>query len=95
MATSQYNAFIRLLKDTEVTSQVDSGRRRAGDGLTVLAPTDAAFAGLRPPGALNRMDAHRCTRSWCCSTSCPRPILQLHDDVPDNPVSHVALVSFT
>jgi hypothetical protein len=32
MATSQYNAFIRLLKDTEVTSQVDSGRRRAGDG---------------------------------------------------------------
>ncbi|KAG0545516.1 hypothetical protein BDA96_02G368000 [Sorghum bicolor] len=55
---SQYNAFIRLLKDTEVTSQVASllDSDRNADGLTVLAPTDAAFAGLRP-GTLNRMDA--------------------------------------
>lgn len=55
---TQYNAFIRLLKDTEVTSQVTSllDSDRNADGLTVLAPTDAAFAGLSP-GTLNRMDA--------------------------------------
>ncbi|TVT98190.1 hypothetical protein EJB05_56509, partial [Eragrostis curvula] len=55
---AQYNAFTRLLKDTEVSSQVASlldGGRNA-DGVTVLAPTDAAFAGMRP-GTLNRMDA--------------------------------------
>uniref|UniRef100_A0A0D3F454 FAS1 domain-containing protein n=1 Tax=Oryza barthii TaxID=65489 RepID=A0A0D3F454_9ORYZ len=53
-----YNTFVRLLKDTEVTSQVSSllNNDRNGDGLTVLAPTDAAFGRLRP-GTLNRMDA--------------------------------------
>ncbi|TVT98194.1 hypothetical protein EJB05_56513, partial [Eragrostis curvula] len=56
---AQYNAFTRLLKDTEVSSQVASllgGGGRNADGVTVLAPTDAAFAGMRP-GTLNRMDA--------------------------------------
>ena len=53
-----YNTFVRLLKDTEVTSQVSSllNNDRNGDGLTVLAPTDAAFGRLRP-GTLNQMDA--------------------------------------
>uniref|UniRef100_A0A0E0JYX7 FAS1 domain-containing protein n=1 Tax=Oryza punctata TaxID=4537 RepID=A0A0E0JYX7_ORYPU len=53
-----YNTFIRLLKDTEVSSQVSSllNNDRNADGLTVLAPTDAAFGRLRP-GTLNRMDA--------------------------------------
>ncbi|KAF0935605.1 hypothetical protein E2562_035034 [Oryza meyeriana var. granulata] len=55
---THYNTFIRLLKDTEVTSQVSSllNNDRNADGLTVLAPTDAAFGRLRP-GTLNRMDA--------------------------------------
>uniref|UniRef100_A0A0A9AFH6 FAS1 domain-containing protein n=1 Tax=Arundo donax TaxID=35708 RepID=A0A0A9AFH6_ARUDO len=55
---TQYNAFIRLLKDTEVSSQVTSllDSDRNADGLTVLAPTDAAFSGLKT-GTLNRMEA--------------------------------------
>ncbi|KAL5207981.1 hypothetical protein ABZP36_032416 [Zizania latifolia] len=55
---NNYNTFIRLLKDTEVTSLVSSllNNDRNADGLTVLAPTDAAFGRLRP-GTLNRMDA--------------------------------------
>uniref|UniRef100_A0A0D9VF91 FAS1 domain-containing protein n=1 Tax=Leersia perrieri TaxID=77586 RepID=A0A0D9VF91_9ORYZ len=55
---THYNTFIRLLKDTEVVSQVSSllNNDRNADGLTVLAPTDAAFGRLRP-GTLNRMDA--------------------------------------
>ncbi|XP_062221171.1 fasciclin-like arabinogalactan protein 13 [Phragmites australis] len=55
---TQYNAFVRLLKDTEVTSQVTSllDSDRNADGLTVLAPTDAAFGALKP-GTLNRLDA--------------------------------------
>ncbi|XP_006648571.1 fasciclin-like arabinogalactan protein 13 [Oryza brachyantha] len=55
---THYNTFVRLLKDTEVSSQVSSllNNDRNADGLTVLAPTDAAFGRLRP-GTLNRMDA--------------------------------------
>lgn len=55
---TRYNTFIRLLKDTEVTSQVASllDSDRNADGLTILAPTDAAFGGLKS-GTLNRMDA--------------------------------------
>ncbi|TVU32325.1 hypothetical protein EJB05_24050, partial [Eragrostis curvula] len=60
MKACQYNAFMRLLKDTEVSSQVasllDGAGGRNAHGVTGLTPTDAAFAGMRP-GTLNRMDA--------------------------------------
>uniref|UniRef100_A0A0E0JYX5 FAS1 domain-containing protein n=1 Tax=Oryza punctata TaxID=4537 RepID=A0A0E0JYX5_ORYPU len=48
----QYNTLLRLLNATRVNEQVSSQLKTTYDGLTFFAPTDAAFAELRP-GTLN------------------------------------------
>ncbi|XP_006647201.1 fasciclin-like arabinogalactan protein 6 [Oryza brachyantha] len=48
----QYSTLLRLLNATRVNEQLSSQLRSTYDGLTVFAPTDAAFAALRP-GTLN------------------------------------------
>uniref|UniRef100_A0A0D9YR17 FAS1 domain-containing protein n=1 Tax=Oryza glumipatula TaxID=40148 RepID=A0A0D9YR17_9ORYZ len=48
----QYNTLLRLLNATRVGEQLGSQLKTTYDGLTFFAPTDAAFAALRP-GTLN------------------------------------------
>ncbi|KAG6508189.1 fasciclin-like arabinogalactan protein 6 [Zingiber officinale] len=49
-----YTTFLRLLRDTRVGEQIESQLNNSYNGLTVFAPTDAAFAGLKQ-GTLNRL----------------------------------------
>ncbi|KAF0934715.1 hypothetical protein E2562_028312 [Oryza meyeriana var. granulata] len=48
----QYSTLLRLLNATRVNDQLSSQLKSTYDGLTFFAPTDAAFAMLRP-GTLN------------------------------------------
>ncbi|RRT40379.1 hypothetical protein B296_00058566 [Ensete ventricosum] len=48
----QYTSFIRLIRQTRVDEQVNSQLNNSYNGLTVFAPTDNAFAGLKA-GTLN------------------------------------------
>ncbi|VFQ98915.1 unnamed protein product [Cuscuta campestris] len=50
----QYTTLIRLLKATQVGAQIDTQLNNSNQGLTVLAPTDNAFSGLKP-GTLNSL----------------------------------------
>ncbi|WOK95665.1 hypothetical protein Cni_G04372 [Canna indica] len=50
----QYTAFIRLLQQTRVDEQINSQLNNSFNGLTVFAPTDNAFSGLKP-GTLNSL----------------------------------------
>ncbi|KAI4304681.1 hypothetical protein MLD38_040157 [Melastoma candidum] len=49
-----FSNFLRLLKVTHMTGQINTELANTGDGLTVLAPTDAAFSILKP-GALSSL----------------------------------------
>ncbi|KAJ3700926.1 hypothetical protein LUZ61_004631 [Rhynchospora tenuis] len=55
---SQYGTFIKLLKSTQVMTQLSSQLKNAYDGLTVLAPTDNAFNNLKA-GTLNGLTAQQ------------------------------------
>ncbi|MED6108627.1 hypothetical protein PIB30_025935 [Stylosanthes scabra] len=48
----QYNTLIKLLKDTQQLTQIQSQLKSNSQGFTVFAPTDNAFQNL-PSGALN------------------------------------------
>ncbi|GFP83145.1 fasciclin-like arabinogalactan protein 11 [Phtheirospermum japonicum] len=50
----QFTTFIRLLQNTKVADQINTqlNNSNQGSGLTIFAPTDNAFSGLRP-GMLN------------------------------------------
>lgn len=48
----QYNTFIRLLKETQQITQIQSNLNSTSEGLTVFAPTDNAFQNLKS-GAIN------------------------------------------
>uniref|UniRef100_A0A0D9VF90 FAS1 domain-containing protein n=1 Tax=Leersia perrieri TaxID=77586 RepID=A0A0D9VF90_9ORYZ len=50
----QYNTLLRLLNATRVDEQVSSQLKNSYDGITFFAPTDAAFAELKP-GTLNAL----------------------------------------
>ncbi|CAH9144210.1 unnamed protein product [Cuscuta epithymum] len=50
----QYTTFIRLLKTTQVGDQINNQLNTTNQGLTVFAPTDNAFLGLKP-GTLNSL----------------------------------------
>ncbi|KAJ3694486.1 hypothetical protein LUZ60_009966 [Juncus effusus] len=52
----QYNTFIRLLKETQVETQLSSQLKNSFDGLTIFAPTDNAFNNLKA-GTLNSLKA--------------------------------------
>ncbi|KAF3328826.1 fasciclin-like arabinogalactan protein 13 [Carex littledalei] len=49
---SQYGTFIKLLKTTQVMTQLSSQLKNTYDGITVLAPSDNAFNNLKA-GTLN------------------------------------------
>lgn len=51
---SQYNTFQRLLKETQVSTQIASQLNSSFDGLTIFAPTDNAFNQLKA-GTLNSL----------------------------------------
>ncbi|CAL9044198.1 fasciclin-like arabinogalactan protein 11 [Musa acuminata AAA Group] len=48
----RYTSFIRLLRQTQVDEQINSQLSNSYNGLTLFAPTDNAFAGLKV-GTLN------------------------------------------
>lgn len=48
----QFNTFIGLLKSTQVGMQLQSQLSNSQQGVTIFAPSDAAFAALKP-GTLN------------------------------------------
>nr|AAV30853.1 arabinogalactan-like protein [Pinus taeda]AAV30854.1 arabinogalactan-like protein [Pinus taeda]AAV30855.1 arabinogalactan-like protein [Pinus taeda]AAV30856.1 arabinogalactan-like protein [Pinus taeda]AAV30857.1 arabinogalactan-like protein [Pinus taeda] len=48
----QFNTFLSLLKSTQVGMQLQSQLNNSQQGITIFAPSDAAFAALKP-GALN------------------------------------------
>ncbi|KAK7272397.1 hypothetical protein RJT34_28966 [Clitoria ternatea] len=48
----QYNTLIRLLKDTQQLTQIQSQLKSNSQGATLFAPTDNAFQNLKP-GAIN------------------------------------------
>lgn len=50
-----FTAFLRLLRTTHMTAQIMTQLKASSSGLTLLAPTDAAFASLRS-GALNTLN---------------------------------------
>ncbi|CAI9778994.1 unnamed protein product [Fraxinus pennsylvanica] len=50
----QYTTFIRLLKTTQVADQLNTQLSKSNQGLTIFAPTDAAFTSLKP-GTLNSL----------------------------------------
>ncbi|PON53954.1 FAS1 domain containing protein [Parasponia andersonii] len=49
-----FSVFIRLLKSTEVVTQVEN-QLSASNSLTILAPTNDAFASTLKPGTLNTL----------------------------------------
>ncbi|KAJ1690794.1 hypothetical protein LUZ63_014949 [Rhynchospora breviuscula] len=51
---SQYSTFLRLLKETQVSTQIASQLNSSFDGLTIFAPTDNAFNQLKA-GTLNTL----------------------------------------
>ncbi|KAL6574827.1 Fasciclin-like arabinogalactan protein 11 [Orobanche minor] len=48
----QFTTFIRLLQNTKVSDQINTQLNNSNQGLTIFAPTDNAFSGLKP-GILN------------------------------------------
>nr|UKD60025.1 fasciclin-like arabinogalactan protein 1 [Centaurium erythraea] len=50
----QFNTFIRLMKLTQVATQIDGQLNNSNSGLTVFAPTDSAFSALQA-GTLNSL----------------------------------------
>eukprot|EP01018_Ginkgo_biloba_P000718 Gb_01998 [translate_table: standard] len=50
----QFSTFITLLKSTQVGSQLQIQVNSSQQGITIFAPSDSAFAALRP-GALNML----------------------------------------
>ncbi|CAI9778993.1 unnamed protein product [Fraxinus pennsylvanica] len=50
----QYTTFIRLLKTTQVADQLNTQLSKSNQGLTIFAPTDAAFTSLKS-GTLNSL----------------------------------------
>lgn len=55
---SQYGTFIKLLKATQVMTQLSSQLKNTYDGLTVFAPTDNAFNNLKA-GTLNGLTSQQ------------------------------------
>ncbi|KAF3332585.1 fasciclin-like arabinogalactan protein 6 [Carex littledalei] len=53
---SQYTTLLRLLKETQVSTQIASQLKSSYDGLTIFAPTDNAFNQLKA-GTLNSLTA--------------------------------------
>jgi uncharacterized surface protein with fasciclin (FAS1) repeats len=53
---SQYTTLLRLLKETQVSTQIASQLNSSFDGLTIFAPTDNAFNQLKA-GTLNSLTA--------------------------------------
>lgn len=51
---SQYTTLLRLLKETQVSTQINSQLNSSYDGLTIFAPTDNAFHQLKA-GTLNSL----------------------------------------
>ncbi|KAK8462052.1 hypothetical protein SEVIR_1G138750v4 [Setaria viridis] len=93
---TQYNAIIRLLKDTEVTSQVTSliGSDRNADGLDCAGPDRRGVCGApvrhaQPDGRRTR----RRSRSWCSSTSCPGTTASCRSRPPRTPCARKPLAS--
>ncbi|KAL3829173.1 hypothetical protein ACJIZ3_017975 [Penstemon smallii] len=50
----QFTTLIRLLQTTQIGDQIDTQLNNSNQGLTVFAPTDNAFSGLKP-GTLNSL----------------------------------------
>ena len=50
----QYTTLMRLLKDTQQLTQIESQLKSNSQGFTLFAPTDNAFQSLKP-GALNEL----------------------------------------
>nr|GMD71228.1 fasciclin-like arabinogalactan protein 11 [Ipomoea batatas] len=50
----QFTTFMRLLKITQVSDQINNQLNNSNQGLTVFAPTDNAFSGLKA-GTLNSL----------------------------------------
>uniref|UniRef100_A0A1D1Y7H0 Fasciclin-like arabinogalactan protein 11 n=1 Tax=Anthurium amnicola TaxID=1678845 RepID=A0A1D1Y7H0_9ARAE len=50
----QFTTLIRLLRSTQMESQINSQLKNSNNGLTLFAPTDAAFSSLSP-GTLNSL----------------------------------------
>lgn len=55
---SQYGTFIKLLKATQVMTQLSSQLKNTYDGITVFAPTDNAFNNLKA-GTLNGLTSQQ------------------------------------
>lgn len=55
---SQYGTFIKLLKSTQVMTQLSSQLKNTFDGITVFAPTDNAFNNLKA-GTLNGLTSQQ------------------------------------
>jgi uncharacterized surface protein with fasciclin (FAS1) repeats len=55
---SQYGTFIKLLKSTQVMTQLSSQLKNTFDGMTVFAPTDNAFNNLKA-GTLNGLTSQQ------------------------------------
>lgn len=50
----QFTTLIRLFKQTQIADQIDTQLNNSNQGMTVFAPTDNAFASLKP-GTLNSL----------------------------------------
>lgn len=55
---SQYGTFIKLLKSTQVMTQLSSQMKNTYDGITMFAPTDNAFNNLKA-GTLNGLTSQQ------------------------------------
>ncbi|XP_047316514.1 fasciclin-like arabinogalactan protein 11 [Impatiens glandulifera] len=51
---SQFTTFIRLLRSTQMESQINTALGNSNQGLTIFVPTDNAFNSLKP-GTLNSL----------------------------------------
>ncbi|XP_030494114.2 fasciclin-like arabinogalactan protein 11 [Cannabis sativa] len=54
----QYTTFIKLLKGTQVSDQINSQLSGSSQGITVFAPTDSAFSSLKT-GTLNSLTSEQ------------------------------------
>ena len=54
--SGKYTTFLRLLHESRVDTQINSQLMDSYNGLTMFAPTDAAFAALKP-GTLNSLSS--------------------------------------